>query len=171
MSLDLTLEEQEMLDYVKGKIPKPSSNALFAAKNNYNKAEVKAKKIIRDSIDKHLVAYIPDLSTSKEIYDKLVSMFKVSDANQILFLKNKLKDIKKVKDEDIQSYFLRITESKNDLFLIGEVIPGRELTITTLGGLPSEWYILRTTILNNDQIPGFEELMSRCIQEDTRIVE
>jgi len=61
MSLDLTLEEQEVLDYAKGKIPEPPSNALAATKNKYNKAEVKAKKIIRDSIDKHLVAYISDL--------------------------------------------------------------------------------------------------------------
>ena len=78
MYLDLTLEEQEVLDYVKGKIPKPSSNASFAAKNNYNKAEFKAKKIIKHSIAKHLVAYISNLNTSKEIYDRLVSMFKVS---------------------------------------------------------------------------------------------
>jgi hypothetical protein len=90
---------------------------------------------------------------------------------KFLFLKNKLKDIKKGKDEDIQSYFLRITEIKNDLLSIGEVIPDRELTITTLGGLPPEWYVFRTTILNNDRIPGFEELMSRCIQEETRMVE
>ena len=138
MSLDLTLEEQEVLDYVKGKIPEAPSNAPVAAKTKYNKAEVKAKKIIRDSIDKCLVAYISDLNTSKEIYDRLVSMFKVSDANQILFLKNKLKDIKKGKDDDIQSYFLRITEIKNDLLSIGEVIPDRELTLTTLGGLPPE---------------------------------
>eukprot|EP00253_Pinus_taeda_P020214 PITA_20214 len=171
ISLDLTLEEQEVLDYVKGKILKPPSNVSAATKNKYTKGEVKAKKIIQDLIDKRLVAYISNLNTSKEIYNKLVGMFKVSDANQILFLKNKLKDIKKGKDEDIQSYFLRITEIKNDLLSIGEVIPDRELTITTLGGLPSEWYIFRTTLLNNDRIPGFEELMSRCIQEETSMVE
>ena len=111
------------------------------------------------------MAYISELKSFKEIYDRLVGIFKVSNANQILFLKNKLKDIKKGKDEDIQSYFLRITEIKNDLPSIGEVIPGRELTLTTIGGLPHEWYVFRTTILNNDQILGFEELMLRCIQE------
>ena len=58
----------------------------------------------------------------------MVRMFKVIHANQILFLKNKLKDIKKGKDEDIQSYFLRITEIKNDLLSIGEVIPDRLLS-------------------------------------------
>lgn len=79
-----------------------------------------------------------------------------------------MKDIKK---EDIQSYFLRNTEIKNDLLLIGEVIPDMELTLTNLGGLPLEWYVFRTTVLNNDRILGFEELMSRCIQEETRMVE
>eukprot|EP00253_Pinus_taeda_P016139 PITA_16139 len=170
MSLDRTLEEQKVVDYVKGKILEPPSNAPDATKNKYTKGEVKAKKIIRDSIDKRLVVYIFDWNTSKEIYDRMVSMFKVNDAIQVLFLKNKLKDIKKGKDEDIQSYFLRIVEIKNDLLSIEEVIPGRELTITTLGGLPLEWYIFITTILNNDRIPRFEELMSRCIQE-TRMVE
>ena len=110
MSLDLTLEEKEVMDYVQGKILEPPSNAPAAAKTKYNKAKVKAKKIIRDSIDKHLVVYISELKTSKEIYDRLVGMFKVSNANQIFFLKNKLKDIKKGNDEDIQSYFLEITE-------------------------------------------------------------
>ena len=143
MSLDLTSEEKEVMDYVQGKIPEPPSNALAAAKAKYNRVEIKAKKIIKDSIYKHLVAYISELKTSKETYDRLVGMFKVSNANQILFLKNKLKDIKKGKDEDIQSYFLRITETENDLLLIGEIIPDRELTLTTLGGLPPEWYVFR----------------------------
>lgn len=119
------------------------------------------KKIIRYSIDKYLVACIYDLNTSKEIKNILLRMFKVSDANKILFLKNKLKDIKKGKVEDIQSYFLGISEIKNDLLSIREAICDRELIITTFGGLLPEWYIFRTTIPNNDQILGFEELMSR----------
>ena len=96
------------------------------------------------------MAYISELNTSKEINDRLVDMFNVSNANQNLFLKNKLNDIKKGKDEDIQSYFLNITEIKNDVLSIGEAIPNRELTLTTLGGLPPEWFVFRTSILNND---------------------
>eukprot|EP00253_Pinus_taeda_P002410 PITA_02410 len=171
MSLDLTLEEQDVMDYVQGKIPEPPSNALVVAKTKYKKGEVKAKKIIRDSIHKHLVAYISDLNTSKEIYYRLVGMFKSSNANQILFLKNKLKDIKKGKGEDIQSYFMGITEIKNDFLSIGEAIADRELTLIALGGLPPEWHVLNTTILNNDKIIGFEELLTRCSQEETRMME
>jgi len=148
---------------VRGRIVDPPSNASAAARNKWTKGEVKARKIIQDSINKHLVAYFSELNTSKEIYNRLVSLFKVNDANQVLFLRNKLKEIKKGKDESMQAYFLRIVEIKNDLLSIGELIPDRKMTLTTLGGLPSEWYIFRTTLLNNNVIPGFEELMARCI--------
>ena len=60
------------MDYVKGNITEPPSNAPATAKTKYKKGEVKAKTIIIDSIQKHLVAYISDLGTSKEMYDKLV---------------------------------------------------------------------------------------------------
>ena len=99
MSLDLTLKEQYFMDYVQGKITELPSNAPATTIKKYKKGEFKAKKIIRYSIHKHLVAYIFELGTSKEMYDKLVSMFKASNANQILFLKNKLKDIKMDKGE------------------------------------------------------------------------
>ena len=132
------------------------------------KPEKSKQKIIRAFIDKHLVVYISDLNTSKEIYDRLVSLFKVNDANQVLFLRNKLREIKKGKDESMQAYFLRITEIKNDLLSIGEAITDREIALMSLGGLPSEWYVFKTTLLNNNVIPGFEELMARCIQEETR---
>ena len=49
--------------------------------------------MIRDSIHKNLVAYISELGTSKEMYHKLVHMFKANNANQALFFKNQLKNL------------------------------------------------------------------------------
>ena len=83
MSLDLTLEENEVTDYVLGKIVEPPSNAPAATRMKYKKGEVKAKKITGDYIQKNLVAYISELGTSKEMYDKLVSMFKARNANPL----------------------------------------------------------------------------------------
>ena len=136
MSLDLTLEDQDVMDYVQGKITEPSYKAPVATKTKYQKWENKAKKIIKDSIHKHLVAYISKLSTFKEMYDKLVSMFRASNANQVLFFKDKLKNIKKGEEEYIQSYFMRLTEIRNDLLAIGEEVADRELVLIALGGLP-----------------------------------
>eukprot|EP00253_Pinus_taeda_P036297 PITA_36297 len=139
MSLDLTLEDQGVLDHVRGNIVEPPSNAPVAARNKWKTNKFKTKNIIQDSIDKRLVDHISDLNTSKEIYDTLVSLFKFNDENQVLFLRNKLKEIKKGTDKSMQAYFLRITEMRNDLLSIGEIITDREMELTTLGGLPSEW--------------------------------
>ena len=57
MTLDLTLEENDAMDYVKRWVVAPPSNAPATAKTNYKKGEVKAKKNIVDSIQKNLVAY------------------------------------------------------------------------------------------------------------------
>ena len=169
ISLDLVLEDQDVMDYVQGKIHEPPSNASAAAKTKYRRGEVKAKIIIRDSIHKHLVSYISELGTSKEMNDKLVSMFRASNANQVLFFKNKLKNIKKGKDECIQSYFMRLTEIRNHLLAIREEVADRELVLISLGRLPQDFYVFNTTILNNNVIPDFDELLTRCTQEETRI--
>ena len=66
---------------------------------------------------------------------------------------------------------MRITEIKNDLLSIGEVFANRELTLIALGGLPQAWYVFNTTILNNDRNPDFDELLTRCTQEETKMME
>lgn len=93
MSLDLTLEENDDMDYVKGRVVEPPSNVPVATKTKYKKCEVKAKKIIVDSIQKPLVAYISDLETSKDMYDKLVGMFKVKNAIKSSFSRTSLKTL------------------------------------------------------------------------------
>ena len=65
--------------------------------------------MIRDSIHKCLVAYIFELGTYKDMYDNLVNMFKANNANQVLFFKNQLKNLKKGRDESVKSYFLKLT--------------------------------------------------------------
>ena len=91
--MDFLLEDQDVMDYVQGNIHEPPSNAA---------------------------AYIFEMRTSEEMYDKLVSVFRGSNSNQILFFKNQLKNIKKGKDESIQSYFMRLTKIKNNIIAIGE---------------------------------------------------
>ena len=66
MLLDLKLEDHDLLDHVTGKIQEPPSNASAAVRK---KGEIRAKLLIRESINKSLVAYISELGTSKEMYE------------------------------------------------------------------------------------------------------
>ena len=53
--LDITLEEHDVLEYVEGEIKEPTENSNVAIKVRFKKREVKAKKIILDSLGDHLV--------------------------------------------------------------------------------------------------------------------
>ena len=98
-------------------------------------------------------------------------MFKANNANQVLLLKNQLNNLKKGRDESVQSYFLKLTEIRDNLLAIGETIADREMVLIALGGLSSEWHVFNTTILNNNVIPDFKEVLLRCVQEETTMKE
>ena len=68
------MNENDVLEYVEGKVPEPLENAFAAVKAKYKKGEIKENKIIIDSLRDHLLTYISKLKKSKEIYDKLVGM-------------------------------------------------------------------------------------------------
>ena len=163
MTLDLMLEDQDAMDYVQRKIQETPSSALVATKSKYKRREIKEKLMIQDSIHRSLVTCISKLHTSKEMYDKLVNMFKANNANQVLFFKNQLKNLKKGRDESVQSYFLKLIEIRNNLLAIVETITDREMVLTAFGGLSSKWHVFNTTILNNNVIPDFDEKLSRCV--------
>ena len=46
MSLDLILEDLDVMDYVQGKIQEPPSTATAAAKTKYKKGDIRAKLMI-----------------------------------------------------------------------------------------------------------------------------
>lgn len=43
--LEVTLDENDVLEYVEGKVPVPPENAIATAKSKYKKGDLKAKKI------------------------------------------------------------------------------------------------------------------------------
>jgi len=104
-----------------------------------------------------LVAYISDLETSKEMYESLVGMFNVNDANQILFLKNNMRDIKMDRGESIQSYFMRITKINNDLLSIGESLVTKNSLLFHLEALQE---IGMCSTLPFSTMTGFQDLMN-----------
>ena len=105
------------------------------------------------------------------MYDNWVNMFKANNANEVLFFKNQSKNLKKGRDESIQSYFLKLTNIRNSMLAIGETIADQEMVLIALGGLSSERHVFNTTILNNNVIPDFDEVLLRCVQEETRMKE
>lgn len=126
------LDEYDVLEYVEGKISPPLENASQAIKFTYKKGEIKAMKITIDSLRDHLLVYISSLKTSKEMHDKIVGRYDVNNLSHIMELKNQLKESKLHQGETVQSFFIRITEIRDQLQTAQEIILDRELVMTAL---------------------------------------
>jgi hypothetical protein len=134
-------------------------------KNN----DINAMSIIVDSIKDHLIPYISLLDSSKKMHDTLTNLFSVINFGQVMSLKNELRDMKMYDDDNITSYLVRISQLRDQLQAIEEIISEKELVNIVLNGLPKARDAFAASMNTRKEYPTFEELWTCCAQEESRI--
>jgi hypothetical protein len=174
--IDLILAKNKVLDIVKGKIMKPKFKEgeekepqNIASMEKFKDVGINAMSIIVDSIKGHLIPYISHLDSSKKMYDALTNLFSVRNIRQVMSLKNELRDMKMNNDNSITSYFVRISQLRDQLQAIEEITLEKELVNIVLNGLPKTWDALAASMNTRKEYPKFEELWTCCAQEESRI--
>jgi putative lipoic acid-binding regulatory protein len=174
--IDLILAKNKVLDIVKGKIMEPQFEAgkekepqNVAAMEKFKDNDINAMSIIVDSVKDHLIPYISNLDSSKKMYDALTNLFAVRNIGQVMSLKNELRDTKMTKDDTVASYFVRISQLRDQLQAIEEVIPEKEIVNIALNGLSRSWDAFAASMNTRKEFPTLEELWTCCAQEETRI--
>jgi hypothetical protein len=174
--IDLILSKNKVLDIVKGKIVEPEFEEgkekepqNVAVMEKFKDGDINAMSIIVDSIKYHLIPYISHLDSSKKMYDALTNLFSVRNIGQVMSLKNELCDMKMNDDDNITSYFVRISQLRDQLQAIEEIISEKELVNIVLNGLPKTWDAFSASMNTRKEYPTFEELWTCCAQEESRI--
>jgi hypothetical protein len=135
----------------------------------FKDSDINAMSIIVDSIKDHLIPYISHLDSSKKMYDALINLFSVRNIGHVMSLKNELRDMKMNDDDNITSYFVRISQLRDQLQAIEEIISEKELVNIVLNGLPKTWDAFAASMNTRKEYPTFEELWTCCAQEESRI--
>jgi hypothetical protein len=163
--IDLILAKNKALDIVKGKIVEPKFEERkekepqnVAVMEKFKDGDINSMSIIVESIKYHLIPYISHLDSSKKIYDSLTNLFSVRNIGQIMSLKNELWDMKMNDDENITSYFVKISQLRDQLQVIEEIISEKELINIVLNGLPKTWDAFASSMNTRKEYPTFEEL-------------
>jgi hypothetical protein len=174
--IDLILAKNKVLDIVKGKIVKPEFKEgeekepqNVVAMEKFKDVDINAMSIIVDSIKDHLIPYISHLDSSKKMYDALKNLFSVRNIGQVMSLKNELRDMKMNDDDNITSYFVRISQLRDQLHAIEEITSEKELVNIVLNDLPKTWDAFAASMNTRKEYPTFEELWTCCAQEESRI--
>ena len=71
-------------------------------------------------------------------------------------LKNELRDMKMNDDDIIKSYFVKISQLRDQLQAIEEIISEKELVNIVLNGLPKTWDSFATSMNTRKEYPTFE---------------
>jgi hypothetical protein len=72
-------------------------------------------------------------------------------------------------DDSITSYFVRISQLRDQLQAIEEITSEKELVNIVLNGLPKTWDAFAASMNTRKEYPTFEELWTCCAQEESRI--
>jgi hypothetical protein len=172
----LILAKNKVLDIVKGKIVEPQFKEgkekepqNVAVLEKFKDSDINAMSIIVDSVKDHLIPYISHLDSSKNIYNALINLFSVRNIGQVMSLKNELHDMKMNDDDSITSYFVRISQLRDQLQAIEEIISEKELVNIVLNGLPKTSDAFVASMNTRKEYPTFEELWTCSAQEESRI--
>jgi hypothetical protein len=131
--------------------------------------DFKARKIIIYSVRDHLLPRIPNLKTSYDMYEVLKGMFESDNTLRALTLKRQLQSTKMTKGDSVALVFMKISEIKEQLETIGEIMSNREIVLTTLQNLPKSWEPFIQSINGREALPTFDQLWTDCTQEELRI--
>jgi hypothetical protein len=174
--IDLILAKNKVLDIVKGKIMEPKFEEgkekepqNVAVMEKFKDGDINAMSIIVESIKDHLIPYISHLDSLKKMYDALTNLFSIRNIGQVMSLKNELCDMKMNDEDSITSYFVRISQLRDQLQAIEEIISEKELVNIVLNGLPKTWDAFAASMNIRKEYPTFEELWTCCAQEESRI--
>ena len=94
------------MDHVKKMLPKPEDEKTKA---KFKKNEVKAKRILTDSIKDHLIPNVLELKTAKEMFDALTKLYESKNTIRKLTLWHQHINVTMNKSKMIANFFTRIS--------------------------------------------------------------
>ena len=80
----LTLEEKDVEDFALKEVPFPDD---ATQQTTWRKSDVKARKILMDSVKNHLVSHMAKAETVKEMFDSLKKLFERDSTNRSIALR------------------------------------------------------------------------------------
>ena len=103
------------------------------------------------------------------MFDALTRMFDGININRKMTLRQQLKNTKMIEHESMHSYFSRVSQIKEQLEAIGDMVENEEVVMTTLNGLPRSWDgFIQGVCTRKNKMPKFKSLWEEAMQEEAR---
>jgi hypothetical protein len=128
--------------------------------------DMKARRIILATVKDNLILHIFEKKSAREMFVALTNLFQGNNTNRKMVLRVKLRDTKMTKSNMMISYLTKITQVRDELEVVGEVMSDEELVRTTLNGFSKSWAPFIKGIVARETLPRFDKLWDDFIQEE-----
>jgi hypothetical protein len=81
----------------------------------HEKKEIKVERIILDSVKDHIIPLLSENKVANEMFDALVGLFKSTNMNRKMVLRNKIRSVQMSRSDNVTIYFMRITRVPDHL--------------------------------------------------------
>jgi hypothetical protein len=122
------------------------------------KKDIKAQSVILEVVKDHLIQHVSEKANSKEMYDALVSLFQSDNMSQKMILKTKLRECRMTNSHNVTSYLTRITQIRDQLATIGDIVLDAELVNVALNRFTKAWEPFIMGICAREKLPKWERL-------------
>jgi hypothetical protein len=102
------------------------------------------------------------------MFDALVCLLYSTNMNRKMVLRKKLKSVQMSRSGNVTSYFMRITQVRDEFAVIGEKTEDVELMNVALNSLPESWEPFVKGVCAREHLPDWQRLWDDCIQEEIR---
>lgn len=165
----IALEENDLLQFVEDKdLSEPEDQE---EKLQFKKNAIKAKKILIVSVRDHLVPLISKMTTTRDMFKTLEGRYELNNTSRALALRQQLHQVKMAKGEFVMSFFMKISELRDQPSAIGDLVIDKDLVILALNDLPHSWEPFIQSISGRSKLPKFDCLCADCIQEESRLAD
>ena len=84
-----------------------------------------------------------------------------------MVLREKLKSIRMVKGEVMLTYLTRISQVRDELAIVGEIVPNAELVQTTMNGVSKPWAVFVEALVARETLRTWDRICDDFVQEET----
>ena len=167
----LILEENELWDIVVSTATNPFTVPTDATlKIAFMKKDVKARRIILDAVRDHIIPHISGKDHAHQMWSSLTNLYQSSNENRKMVLREKLKNTKMNKGDNMISYLTRISQVRDELGAMGEKVEDAKLVRTALNGVVKPWMIFVEFVVAREHMPTWDRLWDDFVQEETHRV-
>ena len=102
-----------------------------------------------------MIPHISELKIAKAMYDALVGLFESKTNSKRLALRNQLRCMKMTNSDLVATYFMKVSQLRDQLKAIRDLIEDEELVMVTLNELISSWESFIQCVCGREELPKF----------------